>query len=41
MRVLKYWLLFLSMILSVFGFMFAVCTVYSNAVYTKYINSTK
>lgn len=41
MRVLKYWLLFLFMILSVFGLMFAVCTIYSNVVYTKYINSTK
>lgn len=41
MRVLKHWLLFLSMILSVFGFIFAVCTVYSNVVYIKYINSAK
>lgn len=41
MRVLKYWLLLFSIILSVLVFVSIVCVVYSGVVYTKYINSTK
>lgn len=41
MRVFIHWLLLLFIILSVLGCMSVVCSIYSNVVYTKYINSTK